>query len=210
MNKLVDKLRKKVTINRKMFLSLFTLFIVGLIFGSLFVAILKESDQALIKDSLNHFFTGVTKHTITPEKTFISTFISQITYVIVVWLLGISVIGLPIVLILYFSKSFTLGFSIGSILFHYKVKGILLTLGYIFPHQILNFFIYTILSIYSLSLSSKILTALIHKKKIDFRFILNKYLFILLLSICGVLLSSILEVFVMPKVIEFIGTFILF
>ncbi len=208
MNKLVDKLKKRVTINRKMFLFLFTLFMVGMIFGSLFVAILKESDQTLIKDSLKQFFTGVTNHTIVPEKAFISSIISQITYVLIVWLLGISVIGFPIVLIFYFSKAFTLGFSIGSILLHYKTKGVLLTLGYIFPHQILNFFIYTILAIYSLSLSLKIFNALVHKKKIDFRFILNKYLLILLLSILGILVSSVFEVFVMPKIVEFIMTFL--
>lgn len=204
MKKIVDKLKKRIIINHKMFLFLFVLFMVGLTFGSLFVTILKETDQNIIKASLNTFFTSISKNTLNVETTLISSLITGITYILFVWLLGISIIGLPIVLILYFSKAFTLGFSIGSILFYYKGKGILLALAYIFPHHILNFFIYTILSIYSLSLSLKIIDALMHKKKLDFRFILNKYLFILIVSLLSVLISILYEIFIMPNVVGFV------
>ena len=204
MNKIMDKLNKRVTINRKLFIFLFLLFIIGLLVGSLFTTILKDSDQTLVKDSLNNFLTSINKNQLKVETTFLPALFSQIVYVLSVWLLGVSILGLPIVIILYFSKSFTLGFSIGSLLYHYHTKGILLSIAYIFPHQIINFFIYTILTIYSLSLSLKLLDSLIHKKRLDFRFILNKYLFILILSLVGVIITSLLEIFVMPKLISYI------
>lgn len=204
MNKIMDKLNKRVTINRKLFIFLFLLFIIGLLVGSLFTTILKDSDQTLVKDSLNNFLTSINKNQLKVETTFLPALFSQIVYVLSVWLLGVSILGLPIVVILYFSKAFTLGFSIGSLLYHYHTKGILLSIGYIFPHQIINFFIYTILTIYSLSLSLKLLDSLIHKKRLDFRFILNKYLFILILSLVGVIITSSLEIFVMPKLISYI------
>lgn len=204
MNKIMDKLNKRVTINRKLFIFLFLLFIIGLLVGSLFTTILKDSDQTLVKDSLNNFLTSINKNQLKVETTFLPALFSQIVYVLSVWLLGVSILGLPIVVILYFSKAFTLGFSIGSLLYHYHTKGILLSIAYIFPHQIINFFIYTILTIYSLSLSLKLLDSLIHKKRLDFRFILNKYLFILILSLVGVIITSSLEIFVMPKLISYI------
>lgn len=204
MNKIMDKLNKRVTINRKLFIFLFLLFIIGLLVGSLFTTILKDSDQTLVKDSLNNFLTSINKNQLKVETTFLPALFSQIVYVLSVWLLGVSILGLPIVIILYFSKAFTLGFSIGSLLYHYHTKGILLSIAYIFPHQIINFFIYTILTIYSLSLSLKLLDSLIHKKRLDFRFILNKYLFILILSLVGVIITSLLEIFVMPKLISYI------
>lgn len=204
MNKIMDKLNKRVTINRKLFIFLFLLFIIGLLVGSLFTTILKDSDQTLVKDSLNNFLTSINKNQLKVETTFLPALFSQIVYVLSVWLLGVSILGLPIVIILYFSKAFTLGFSIGSLLYHYHTKGILLSIAYIFPHQIINFFIYTILTIYSLSLSLKLLDSLIHKKRLDFRFILNKYLFILILSLVGVIITSSLEIFVMPKLISYI------
>lgn len=204
MNKIMDKLNKRVTINRKLFIFLFLLFIIGLLVGSLFTTILKDSDQTLVKDSLNNFLTSINKNQLKVETTFLPALFSQIVYVLSVWLLGVSILGLPIVIILYFSKAFTLGFSIGSLLYHYHTKGILLSIAYIFPHQIINFFIYTILTIYSLSLSLKLLDSLIHKKRLDFRFILNKYLFILILSLVGVIITGSLEIFVMPKLISYI------
>ncbi len=206
MNKLWDKLKKRVTINRKLFLFLFVLFIVGLLAGSLFTIILNESDQSLVKDSLSNFMTSVSKHQLNIEQTLLPSLFSQIIYVLAVWLLGISILGLPIVLILYFSKAFTLGFSIGSLLFHYQAKGILLSFGYIFPHQIINFFLYTILTIYSLSLSLKLFDALFHKKRLDFRFILNKYLFILILTLLVIIITCLLEMFVMPTMISYLLT----
>lgn len=203
----MDKL--KITINKKMFIFLLTLFVIGIIVGSLFVTILKDSDKTLITESLNNFFTNVKDLSLNWESTLITTLITHISYVIGIWILGISIIGLPLILIIFFSKAFILGFSIGSILLNYNVKGILLSIAYIFPHHIINFFIYTILSIYALSLSIKLFDSLLHKKKLDFRPILNKYLFILLLSIVLCITSTLLEVFVMPRLVHYVTTLVL-
>lgn len=204
--KKMDKL--KITINKKMFIFLLALFVIGIIVGSLFVTILKDSDKTLITESLNNFFSNVKTLNLKWKSTLITTLLTQISYVIGIWILGISIIGLPLILIIYFSKAFILGFSIGSILLNYNVKGILLSIAYIFPHQVINFFIYTILSIYALSLSIKLFDSLLHKKKLDFRPILNKYLFILLLSIVLCITSTLLEVFVMPRLVYYVTTLV--
>ena len=205
--KKMDKL--KITINKKMFIFLLSLFVVGIIVGSLFVTILKDSDKTLITESLNNFFTNVKTLNLKWKSTLITTLITQASYVIGIWILGISIIGLPLILIIYFSKAFILGFSIGSILLNYNVKGILLSIAYIFPHQIINFFIYTILAIYALSLSIKLFDSLLHKKKLDFRPILNKYLFILMVSVVLCITSTLLEVFVMPRLVYYVTTLVL-
>ena len=203
----MDKL--KITINKKMFIFLLALFVIGIIVGSLFVTILKDSDKTLITESLNNFFTNVKTLNLKWKSTLITTLITQASYVIGIWILGISIIGLPLILIIYFSKAFILGFSIGSILLNYNVKGILLSIAYIFPHHIINFFIYTILSIYALSLSIKLFDSLLHKKKLDFRPILNKYLFILMVSVVLCITSTLLEVFVMPRLVYYVTTLVL-
>ncbi len=205
--KKMDKL--KITINKKMFIFLLALFVIGIIVGSLFVTILKDSDKTLITESLNNFFTNVKTLNLKWKSTLITTLITQASYVIGIWILGISIIGLPLILIIYFSKAFILGFSIGSILLNYNVKGILLSIAYIFPHQIINFFIYTILAIYALSLSIKLFDSLLHKKKLDFRPILNKYLFILMVSVVLCITSTLLEVFVMPRLVYYVTTLVL-
>ena len=128
--------------------------------------------------------------------------------IIIVWLLGISIIGIPIVIIMFFIKSFTLGFSISSIIFNYKLKGCLLAFTNIFPHQILNFLIYMILTTYSIFFSLKIINSIIKKKTIDFKILMNKYFKVLIFSIIIILISILIEVFITPLLIKITIPFI--
>lgn len=87
---------------------------------------------------------------------------------------------------------------------NYKVKGLLISLIYIFPHHIINILLYTILIIYSLALSVKLIYSIFKRKSIDFKPIINKYLYILLICIVGFCLTSLYEAFIMPKLINLI------
>ena len=54
-----------------------------------------------------------------------------------IFILGISVVGILIVLFLYFSEAFSIGFCITSLLNTYKVKGIIAIFCYLFPSKII-------------------------------------------------------------------------
>lgn len=201
--KQLDKLTNKAKGNKKTLLFLVILFIIGIIAGSLFITVLNESDKALVKEYLEKFIMNIHQNKLDYTTSFISSLISNLFYVMIIWLLGISVIGLPIILFLYFAKAFILGFSISSILFHYQFKGIVIAFCYIFPHHIINVLIFTLLVLYSMSLSIKISKTLIMKKSLDFRLIMKKYGMILGICLVGSIITSILEVFVMPTLIKF-------
>lgn len=202
--KQMDKLKNRAKSNKKMVVFLMTIFIIGIIAGSLFIVILNKSDKTLIKDYLEQFLNSISSNKLNYTDALISSLGSNIFYILLIWLLGISVIGLPIMLFIYFSKAFMLGFSISSMLFHYKLKGIFLALLYVFPHQILNILIYSFLMVYSTSLSIRIIKSLIAKKTLDFKQIMAKYGMVLLISLIGIVISSLLEVFLMPNMIKLI------
>ena len=52
-------------------------------------------------------------------------------------MLGISVIGVPLILFLLFAKGYILGFTIGFILQQLAGKGFLFTVTSVFPHYVL-------------------------------------------------------------------------
>ena len=133
-----------------------------------------------------------------------NTVFDNISNTILIWLFGISIIGIPIILFLYFSKAFILGFSLGSILLQYSYKGIILSFFYIFPHQVFNLILYTFLMLYALSLSIKLFFVLIKRKTIDFKPIMNRYILVLGITVTGFLLSALYEAYLMPKILEFI------
>ena len=113
-----------------------------------------------------------------------------------------SVIGIPINLFIYFTKSFILGFSISSFILQYKSKGCLLSLIYIFPHQIINIIIYTTLLMFSMNFSKRLICSMKSKKLISFQVTFKRYSAILLISIVIITITTVIEIFVTPFLIE--------
>lgn len=204
MKKVMDKLKLAIKNNKKTIFFLGTVALIAIIFGSLFSVILNESDKNLVNEYISNFFENIKKNNLNYIMALKNGSISSLSYILIVWLLGISIIGMPIVLFMYFSKFFVIGFSISSIIKGYGIKGCLLSFAYIFPHQIIYIIAYTMLSIYSIKMSIKLISTIIKKDKIDFKPIINKYLFVLLLSIITSLLALLFEVFVTPKFINII------
>ena len=120
------------------------------------------------------------------------------------WLLGLSIIGFFIALFILFLKGFVIGFSVGSIISLFKIKGIILALVYIFPHHIFNILTFMLLVAYSLLVSYKIFCSLKNKKIIDFKILMRKYCSILIISLITFCMTSVYEIYGVPKVLAFI------
>ena len=131
----------KSEINKKNKVLLVTLiiFILGLIFGSVYITILGNDEKTLILKKVTGFFSGSNKINFDDRiLLFKNSLINNLIFFVTMWLLGLSVIGIPIILIMVFFKSFVTGFSIGSIFACYKSKGIIGILLYIFPNSIIT------------------------------------------------------------------------
>lgn len=208
MKKTMDKLKSKIKISKRFTIFLFVLTLVGVIAGSLFITILSSSDKALVKDYLGQYIEITKSGKVNYVSVFINSFMSSGLSALVIWLLGISIVGIPVILFLFFCKVFTLGFSVGSILFTYQFKGVLLSLVYVFPHQVINLFAFGLLMVYALSVSVKMISAVFKKKAIDFKSIMGRYSLVLGITMGLFLLNSLYETFVMPQVLKWILSFI--
>ena len=196
--KKMDKLINNLRINKKMLIFLITLGLIGLIIGSLFTVSLKVNDQTLVKNYLNTYLVNIDKDKLDYLMALKNISINNYSYVIIVWLLGISIIGIPIIVFMYFMKFFMLGFTLSSIIINYKLKGLILAFIYIFPHQLINITIYTFLIIFSLTLALKIGEAFIKKKSINFKLIINRYSKVLIITLFVITLTNLYEIYIMP------------
>ncbi len=204
MKKILDKIKRNIQTNKNMLIFLSIIGIIGIIIGTILNIALNSEDSKLVSDFLNDFIYNIQNNTLNYKDSYINCLLSNLLYVIFIWLLGISVIGLPITLFIFFTKTFVIGFSIASIIANYKLKGCLLALSYIFPHMIINIFVYIILTMYSLSLSLKMLQTIVKKQTLDFKFIMRKYLKILIISIIAIIITAALEVFLTPILMKFV------
>lgn len=202
--KYLDKLRNIVKINKKIITFFIVLIIIGIIFGSTFMVILNDSDKTLIKDYFEGFINSINNNTLNYFTSLRNGLFSNLLYILIIWVLGISIIGIPLVIIMFFIKSFILGFSISSIIFNFKLKGCLLSFINIFPHQIINFAVYIILTTYSISFSIRLINSIIKKKQLDFKLLMNKYLKVLLLSTILIIISILIETFITPLLFKII------
>lgn len=204
MQKKIEKIKENIKINRKIVVFLVGLAIIGIILGAFFTVILKDTDKTLVKDYMSSFISNVSSGKFEYTKSFINECFNTAFFLGSIWILGISVIGVPIVLLMYFSKAFVLGFSIASFILNMKAKGCLLAFVYLVPHSIVLFIAYIVLMNYALTLSLKIGSCFIKKRSIDFKGIMQRYTFILCICVIVCILMHIYEIFAVPRIMQFL------
>lgn len=202
MKKLFKLINSEFKKNKKYFIFITILLIIGFVTGSFFITILSSDDKKLVSETISGFFNQVKNNKVDIIYLLRTSLSTNLIYIIFIWLLGISIIGIPIIIFLVFIKSFIIGFSLSGIIYHYNIKGILLSLSYIFPHQIINLVAISFIGLYALKVSISLIKLIISKKQINFKNIMKKYFAVLIICIILVLISSVFESFVCPYLIK--------
>ena len=197
MKKIIDRIRKN-----KLLTVLFILIFVSVVLGVLFPAFLVEDNKKMIHDSIDEFMVSISKNEINCLSAFISSITNNFIVTILLWILGISIIGIPVIFFIVFFKGFLVGFSFSSIILTYGVQGFLKAIVYIIPNLI-NLFATFLLSYYALTFSLMIYQSVFRKKNIHWQPIVKRYLKIGLLFLWVAIFISILESYLIPKILFF-------
>lgn len=200
MKEMYNNYKKDLKNKNNILLVISVIFILGLIFGSIYITILKTSEKTTILNEVSNYFLSNNKLNFEDKiDIFKSELLSNLLFTISMWLLGLSVIGLPIIFIMIFFKSFTLGFSVSSIFAKYGFKGIVGVLTYIIPSPIILSIFSLFLATYCIIISIKIAKSAFTKQTINFKTFMGKYFFILLVSILLSILCALFDAFVTPS-----------
>ncbi len=111
------------------------LFIMGLIFGFLASGVLAKDQKDMLVNFIQQGFHG--DFNLQNSAYTRQTIISNIQTVFFLFFMGVSVIGVPLALLLIFTRGFILGFSTGFLFQNMGIKGFVLTLTGILPHNLL-------------------------------------------------------------------------
>ena len=198
----MKKTLKKLNINKLLLLLLF-LSLVFFLLGFFYISILDNENKLLIKDNINNYLNAIKTNNVKYEITFIRTTTSNILTDLVIWLSGISLIGIIFIFLIYIFKCFLLSFTITSILYNFKLKGIIFATIYIVP-MLINMITIFFLTYYAISFSIMLFNHFFRKKDYNRKVIVKRYLKILIISLIISLSSSIFETFIVPKIIKLI------
>ena len=198
--KVTDKLREQ----KKIYIFLIIVMIIGMLLGIIYAIILNKSDHALVTTSLDSFFTSIKNNDIDYKSALINSLIGNISFVTFIFLLGISIIGIPIIIFSLATSSFIFGFSLSSIIYTYHLNGILKSITYLFPHQLITLLMSLFLGFYALYFGIKLFKYLFRGVDINLRGSMKRYIQVYVTVLLIFIGCSFIEVFLSPALIKLV------
>lgn len=203
MNKKLNSGLALILPNKKVNLFVIFIVILGIISGTLFLMVLNENDKSEVINEIGTFMTNINTNNINNLNSFKNSLIEGMILIILSWILGMSIIGVIFNIFFIYMKSFTIGFSISSFILVYKYKGILSSLIYVIPSQLINILIILILGVYTLLFSKYLFKMIFFKDKtVNLGKFFKKY--VLVFGICIILcvISSLCEAYLLPSLLK--------
>lgn len=189
--------------NKKVNLFVIFIIVLGIISGCLFLVVLNENDKNLVINEINTFVTNINTNNINNINSFKNSMIEFLIFIMLTWILGMSIIGIIFNIFFIYLKSFVIGFSISSFILIYKYKGILASLVYVFPSQLINIIIILILGVYTLLFSKYLFKLIFFKdKSINLGKFFKKYTLVLVICLILSLISSLAEGYLVPSLLK--------
>ena len=206
---MIKQIIKTLKENKNILRFVVILFILGVVFGTLFVNYISDKDKLLLINQINDYTNSIKSlsSNIFGLKSFVSAFKSNMIELLLLYVLGISIVGILLVILIIFFKGFTFGITLSSFILKYKLKGV----GYSVIYSIIlilpTFICYLFISFFSIYVSIKFIKAFLKKGTIDFKYFLGKYLISFLISIILITFLSLIESYLLPWILK-VFTFI--
>ena len=137
------KLIEIILPNKKINYFVITTLLLGVISGSIFLVTLNKVDKTNTITQIEIFISNINKGNINSVQALKNSLTINYIFIILIFILGLTIIGILFNIFLIYIKGFITGFSLSTILLTYKYKGILAAILYLFPY-----FLKTIISIY--------------------------------------------------------------
>ncbi|MBD2869584.1 stage II sporulation protein M [Paenibacillus arenilitoris] len=185
------------------------LFVVGVIFGGLMVnALTLEQQQELARD-VDQYVRFMNEGIGTEEAaSFRERFFFHGKWLVLLWVLGITVVGIPGVLALNFLKGALVGFAVGTLINQYAWRGVLLSFASIVPQNIIAVPAMIITSAAAISFSLHVVKNRLLRQKGDLAPQLGSFTSTAVLMLFIFAGAALVEAYVSPALIGWVSPFL--
>lgn len=181
------------------------LFAMGIIFGAVLVNSLPLSQKQELYGFLQYFFNSLTQQGLSPSNAhFQESFGHYAKTVGIMWVLGLSIIGLPLILLILFLKGVVVGFTVGFLVSQMQWQGVTFAMMGVLPQNLLVVPAMFIVGVSGISFSLRLIqTRLVSKRDgIMPHFIGYTVLVVAMLGVLA--LASLFETFVSPRLMQYV------
>lgn len=197
---------------RRVFIYAFlvVVFIMGAVAGSIAVHTLSEQQKEELLTYLQGFFRSLgADANVTPEAVVRHSLFDNVAKTVgLVWLLGLSIIGVPLIVAIVFLRGFMLGFSIAFFVSEMVYRGLALAIVSIVPHNLIIVPAILLSAGAALSFSLAALVTLFGRRGYNmYRQFLSTTLLCIVAGICLVG-AALVEAYVTPILIQLAGRYL--
>jgi stage II sporulation protein M len=199
--KLINSIANHIKANRWQYLLISIIFIAGLISGSCRANDLDVSVKSHLLGLIDNYLRGSIRGDMSGGKLLFYAFLNQAKTILAVWFLGLTVIGMPLILGICFLKGFSLGFTIGFLVEEKAGAGILISILAILPQNLLYIPLLIIWSVVSIKFSIFI-TGGRHNNNLSLGKALTAFTAQMLAFLVLVLVGALIEAYFSPWFIQ--------
>ncbi|MGG0716616.1 stage II sporulation protein M [Robertmurraya massiliosenegalensis] len=188
------------------YLFVVVLFLMGVIFGAIVVNSLSLTQKEDLFYYLSQFFGQVSDGKVAePYDLLLQSFFHNSKFVGLMWILGVSIIGLPVILVLLFIKGMVVGFTVGFLVNQMKWNGFLLSFVSILPQNLIIIPIFIFGATLSVAFSIKMIRRQFMKKMGQPVLpLLGRYVLAYLGALVILILAASVEAYVSPALMKFV------
>jgi len=180
------------------------LFLMGVIFGAVVVNSLSFSQKEDLFYYLSQFFGGLTNgKQAEANDLFLQSLLHNSKYIGLMWVLGISIVGLPVILILLFIKGMVVGFTVGFLVNQMGWDGFLLSFVSVLPQNFIIIPIFIIMAVMTITFSLQMIRRQFMKKiSSPFMPMLTRYFLTLVGAIVLLTGAAAIEAYLSPVLMK--------
>ncbi len=182
-------------------------FMIGLSSGAFTTKALSQSENRELIDYLENFFKIIDVENIDRFALLKQSLINNLQTGILIWILGITVIGIPIILLLIALRGFIIGFTVGFLIKQMGTKGLAFSVFSVLPQNIFIIPGIIVLGVLAISFSIMLIKNRLNKHK-PYRNIVNQFLVystIIAIVYLFISLGCLIEAYISPLFIRYLS-----
>lgn len=201
LNKFIDNLNKHIQDNFWLYTVSFFCICIGIVFGIYSVKYMDNFSKSDLTNYVLSFIKSKSLNNINYKEVFLGTLKNNLPIIIGIWFLGLTIIGIPFILIIDVIKGFTLGFTFSFFISALGGKGIGVALGGVLPQNIIYIPCIIFCSVISMKLSLTIIKDSKNWKR-NIITTIGSYSVIFIIVSLVMCIGFLIEVFITPEILN--------
>jgi stage II sporulation protein M len=184
------------------------IFVIGVVVGALAVKILPDEQKTELINYLHIFFTGLSQgneDTVSSGNMIGMAMFNNAKTVVLMWILGFTIVGIPFVLLILFTRGFIIGFTVGFLVNEYVMRGLLFAFASVLPHNL-----FAVPAILVLGVSATTFSLMLVRRKtygkINIWYEAIRYSMVCMIMLAVMLFAALLEVYISPVFMKLAAT----